>query len=160
MSKLKLRMPLAALAAVALLLAMASCNDFDDPDDADSVPVVEAMSFTGTVASDATTDVAAVLTVRIHGRAPSVTGFYNEVTFTDYTVDYFGFMGLPVLAGVVSTTFIPVGSTGSLTLTVLPGSMKGGFSAGDTLIGRLNVNGHDLLGNPVSFNADIAIIFT
>ena len=159
MSKLKLRIPLAALAAVALLLAMASCNDFDDSEDADSVPVVEAMSFIGTVASDATTDVAAVLSVKINGRAPSVTGFFNEVTFTDYTVDYFGVVPGP-LAGVVSTTFIPIGSTGSLTLTVLPGSMKAGFSAGDTLIGRLNVNGHDLLGNPVSFDADIAIIFT
>jgi hypothetical protein len=162
MSLLNLRTPLAALLAVVLLLAMASCNSHDDPLDADVVPVVEGIAYTGTVASDATSAVVANVTVRIEGRAPSVTGFFNEATFTTYTVDYFGAGGLPILNGVINTAFIPIDQKGDLFLTVLPGSLKGavGAVAGLTLPAKLRVSGHDLLGNPVSFEADLAVIFT
>ncbi len=146
------------LAAVALVLAAGSCNRHDDPETAEGVPVVSAITYNGVSVSDPTTDVVANLTVKIEDRNGNANTFFNEVTFTDYTVEYFGVVPNPP-PGVISTGFIPVGSTGSLFLTVLPAADKAGFMAGQALLGRLQVNGHDLLGNPVSFTADLAIIF-
>ena len=158
MMKLRFRLRLAALAAVALLLPMVACNDHDDPEDGQGVPRVISTTFTGTSLAAVTEDVAAVLSIAIEDRSGASTSFFNAVTFTDYTVDYFGIVPNPP-PGVISTGFISVGSTGTLTATVLLAATKAGFSAGQTLPGRFHVSGHDLLGNPVSFESDLAIIF-
>ena len=159
MRELRLRLRFAALAAVVLMLPMVGCNDHDNPDNGEGVPVVLSTTFTGTSVAVLTDDVVADLDVMIEDRSGSSGSFYNAVTFTNYTVEYFGVVANPG-PGVISTAFIPMGSSATLSLTVLPGASKGGFGAGTALPGLLHVDGHDLLGNPVSFESALAIIFT
>lgn len=153
----RFRLPLAALAAVALMLPMVACNDHDDPEDGEGVPRVLGTSFTGTSLASAE-PVVADIEVMIEDRSGGSGSFFNAVTFTDYTIDYFGVVANPP-PGVISTAFISIGSTGTLSLTVLLAADKAGFAAGQALAGRIHVNGHDLLGNPVSFDSDLAIVF-
>ncbi len=158
MRKLRFSLRLAALAAVALMLPVLACNDHDDPEDGQGVPRVLSTTYTGTSLAAATELVGAVLEVMIEDRSGSSGTFFNAVTFTDYTVDYFG-VAPNVSQGVIGTAFISVGAKGTLTLGVLSAADKGAFAAGQALYGRLHVNGHDLLGNHVSFDSDLVIVF-
>ena len=158
MRKFRFRVRFAALAAVVLLLPMVACNDHDDPDNGEGVPRVLSTAFTGASLAAVAEPVIAELTIAIEDRSGSSTAFFNAVTFTNYTIEYFGIVPNPP-PGVISTAFISVGSTGTLSITVLLAADKAGFAAGEALPGLLHVDGHDLLGNPVSFDSALAIVF-
>lgn len=158
MRKLRFKLRFVALAAVVLMLPMVACNDHDNPDNGEGVPRVIGTAYTGTSVAAATEAVVAQVEVLIEDRSGSSTSFFNAVTFTNYTIDYFGVVP-SITNGVISTAYISVGSTGQLALFALSPANKGGFAAGDGLAGLLHVDGQDLLGNPVSFDAALVIIF-
>ena len=158
MRKLRFRLRFAALAAVVLMLPMVACNDHDNPDNGEGVPRVIGVTNSGTSLAAVTEPVVSEVEVVIEDRSGSSGSFFNAVTFTNYTVDYFGVVP-SITNGVINTAFIPVGSTGTLSLTVLSPADKGGFGVGSGLAGALHVDGQDLLGNPVSFDSALVIVF-
>lgn len=158
MRKLRFKLRFVALAAVVLMLPMVACNDHDNPDNGEGVPRVIGTTYTGTSVAAATEAVVAEVEVLIEDRSGSSTSFFNAVTFTNYRIDYFGVVP-SITNGVISTAYISVGSTGELALFALSPANKAGFAAGDGLAGLLHVDGQDLLGNPVSFDAALVIIF-
>ncbi|MFQ5877869.1 MAG: hypothetical protein ACE5JH_09325 [Acidobacteriota bacterium] len=152
---------IAALTAVALLLGATSCNDLNDPDGSEAVPLVTQISVSGTSVAATTTDVVATLTVKVNNRSGSTTSFFNDVTFDSFSVVYTPTGVVPdVTIGVISTGFVPAGGTGTLALTMVAGSSKSGVSAGTVVNGAVHVEGQDALGNPVSFDVSVAIQFT
>ncbi len=157
MRELRFKLRFAALAAVVLMLPMVACNDHDNPDNGEGVPRVIGTTFTGTSLA-APEAVVAEIEVMIEDRSGSSGAFFNAVTFTNYTVDYFGVVP-SITTGVINTAYISVGSTGNLSLTVLSPAAKGGFAVGDGLAGLLHVDGQDLLGNPVSFESVLIMVF-
>ncbi len=148
---------LIALAVVALaLLAIPSCNSVsEEPERAEAVVLVTAISYTGTSLASGT-DVVADLGFAVKDRNGGSGSFFNEVTFSNYTVTYFGVLADPP-PGIIDTVYFPINSTGNLVLTILPAASKPGATG--TVAGLLQVTGQDVIGNAVSFEAQLAVQF-
>jgi hypothetical protein len=146
------------LASVALG-AVIACNDVaNNPDDSDSV--IEVISAT-TVNSDpnnAAVSDSTTLTLAAQPRNPGATTFFNDVTLSNYTVTFSALLA-PV-SGVVGGGFVPAGGTATLTLQVVPGAVKFGGLAGNTVIARIDVEGEDFSGHDVSFSTNVPVVFT
>lgn len=158
MRKLQFRLRFAALAVVVLMLPMVACNDHDDPDNGEGVARVIGTSYSGTSLTAMPPEpVIAEVEVMIEDRSGNSSGFFNAVTFTSFTLDYGGVFPT-ITNGVISTAFISVGSTGKITFTILSDAQKQTFMAGGGVSALLHVDGQDLLGNPVSFDAILVAI--
>jgi hypothetical protein len=150
-----LRALVLALGALAVVLA---CNNaVDDP--SQSATLIEVVSATP-VSSDPTSavDDSTTMVLKAQPRNPSATTFFNDVTFTDYRVEYSA--ELANIAGVISTGYVPAGGSATLTLVVVRGADKGLAVAGTTINARITVNGKDLSGHNVSFTATVPVTFT
>ena len=159
MRKLQFRLRFAALAVVVLMLPMVACNDHDDPDNGEGVARVIGTTYTGTSLMAMPPEaVVAAVEVMIEDRSGSSSGFFNAVTFTSFTLDYGGVVFPPITNGVISTAYISVGSTGTIFFTVLSDAQKQMFPAGGGVSALIHVDGQDLLGNPVSFDAILVVI--
>ena len=148
----------AALAVLAFALPGIGCNDIGDQgDNAEAVPVVTAVAVAGE--SLASADVTVTLTVEIKDRTGTATSFFNDVTFTDYSVAYALIGGPgpvpPNVAGVVNSGFVAVGSSVALNLTMILAIDKP--AAGTLIQGDVKVNGHDNLDRPVTFTHPVNI---
>lgn len=151
----------AALAVLAFALPGIGCNDIGEQgDNAEAVPEVTAVAVAGESQASAA-DVTATLTVIIKDRTGTATSFFNDVTFTDYSVVYALVGGAgpvpPNVAGVVNSGFVAVGSSVALNLTMILVADKAGIAAGTLLQGDVKVNGHDNLDRPVTFNHPVNI---
>ncbi len=145
----------AALAVLAFALPGIGCNDIgEQADNAEAVPEVTAVAVAGESLASAA-DVTVTLTVIIKDRTGTATSFFNDVTFTDYSVEYALVGGAgpvpPNVAGVVNSGFVAVGSSADLVLTMILAADKAGIAAGTLLQGDVKVNGHDNLDRPVTF---------
>ncbi|MEK7798279.1 MAG: hypothetical protein AAB297_00490 [Acidobacteriota bacterium] len=151
----------AALAVLAFALPGIGCNDIGEQgDNAEAVPVVTAVAVAGeSLASLA--DVTVALTVEIKDRTGTATSFFNDVTFTDYSVAYALVGGAgpvpPNDAGVVNSGFVAVGSSVVLNLTMILAADKAGIASGTLIQGDVKVNGHDNLDRPVTFTHPVNI---
>ncbi len=158
MRKLQFRLRFAALAVVVLMLPMVACNDHDDPDNAEGVARVLGTTYTGTSKMVMPAeDVVAAVEVMIEDRSGNSGSFFNAVTFTSFTRDCGGFPA-PITNGVISTAFISVGGTGKISFHILTDLQKQGMAAGTGVSCLYHVDGQDLLGNPVSFDAILVVI--
>ncbi len=158
MRKLRFRLRFAALAVVVLMLPMVACNDHDDPDNAEGVARVIGTTYTGTSKMVMPAeDVVAAVEVMIEDRSGNSSGFFNAVTFTSFTRDCGGFPAT-ITNGVISTAFISVGSTGTIFFHLLTDAQKQTLPVGGGVSCLLHVDGQDLLGNPVSFDAIVVAI--
>ena len=150
----------AVLAALALALAGTACNDIGDKaSEADAVVLVTAVTTAGTSVASAE-DTTATLSLSVKAKSTvAPTSFFNDVTFTNYTVAFSPTGLVPdVTNGIISTGYLPVGSTATLTLVMVPAGSKP--AAGTVVVGDAKVEGHDLLGQPLSFDAQVALAFT
>jgi hypothetical protein len=150
---------LTTMAVVALLLAAtASCNSSDDADVAETVILPTAISVEGlSVAS--TADTTATMTLSVMDRNGSSTSFFNDVTFTAYTVTYTPSGLVPDVIGQISTGFCSMGATDcTLTLVMVASASKP--AAGTVVFSDVQVEGHDARGRPVSFEANVPLSFT
>jgi len=151
----------AALAVLAFALPGIGCNDIGDQgDNAEAVPVVTAVAMAGESLASAA-DVTVTLTVLIKDRTGTATSFFNDVTFTDYSIEYALVGGAgpvsPNVAGVVNSGFVAVGSSVALNLTMILAADKAGIASGTLLQGDVKVNGHDNLDRPVTFTHPVNI---
>ena len=146
------------LASVALG-AVIACNDVaNNPDNSDSV--IEVVSATP-VSSDPTNAAVSDSTTMVlmaQPRNPNATTFFNDVTLSSYTVTFSALLA-PV-SGVVGAGFVPAGGSATVTLVVVPGAVKFGGLAGNTVTARLDVQGEDFSGHDVSFSANVPVSFT
>lgn len=151
----------AALAALAFALPGIGCNDIGDQgDNAEAVPEVTAVAVAGESLAS-TADVTATLTVLVKDRTGTATSFFNDVTFTDYTVQYALVGGggpvPPDVTGVINSGFTAVGSSTDLVLTMILAADKAGIAAGTLIQGDVKVNGHDNLDRPVTLTHPVNI---
>jgi len=150
---------LAALAALALVLAAPACNKVaDKPGHAEAVIEVTAITTGGTSVA-ATTDATATLTLAVRDRSSGqATTFFNDVTFTNFTVVFTPSGMVPDGTGLISTGFCAIGSVScALVLTlVLNGSKP---AAGTVVSGAVHVEGHDFVGNPLFFDTNVVLVF-
>jgi hypothetical protein len=159
MSALKKNTLLAAVLALAALAAVIACGDLgNNPDHSDTIIEVVSTSPvssdpTNTAVSDSTTIVLKALP-----RNEAATTFFNDVTFTDFRVEYSALLAAG--SGFVTTGYVPSGGTATLTLEVVPGALKSGAFAGSTIVADITVNGQDLSGHDLSFTATTTITFT
>ncbi len=151
----------AALAALAFALPGNGCNDIGEQgDNAEAVIEVTAVATAGTSLAS-TADVTATLTVLVKDRTGTATSFFNDVTFTDYTVQYALVGGggpvPPDVTGVINSGFTAVGSSTDLVLTMILAADKAGIAAGTLIQGDVKVNGHDNLDRPVTLTHPVNI---
>ena len=150
----------AVLAALLLALPGTACNDIgDEPSRAEAVVIVTGV----TIANQSVTsinDTTATLDLKVENRGVGVpSSFFNDVTFTNYSVAFAPTGVVPdIPAGAIGSGYVPMGGTASLLLIMVPVSSKP--AAGTTVVGDVKVEGHDVLGNPLSFDAQVAITFT
>ena len=155
----------AALAVLVFALPGIGCNDIGEQgDNAEAVPEVTAVAVAGESLLLSATDVTVTLTVLIKDRTGTATSFFNDVTFTDYSVEYALVGGAgpvpPNVAGVVNSGFVAVGSSADLVLTMIAATVKTGPTppaAGTLVQGDVKVNGHDNLDRPVTFTHPVNI---
>ncbi|HEV8336977.1 MAG TPA: thrombospondin type 3 repeat-containing protein [Candidatus Polarisedimenticolia bacterium] len=150
---------LASVLALVALVAVIACNSVSNNPDRSDV-LIEVVS-TPLVSSDPTNTAvsdSANITVQSVPRNPGATTVFNDVTFTDYRVEYSALMA--PLSGVITTGFLPAGGTATLTLIVVPGALKQGGWAGSTITARITVHGKDVSDHDVQFTATTAIMFT
>jgi len=150
---------LASVLALVALVAVIACNSVsNNPDRSDVlVEVVSAPLVSSDPTNTAVSD-SATITVLSVPRNPGATTVFNDVTFTDYRVEYSALMA--PLSGVITSGFLPAGGTGTLSLIVVPGALKQGGWAGSTITARITVHGKDLSDHDVQFTATTAITFT
>jgi hypothetical protein len=147
---------LAGLAALALVLAVApACNEHDDPGQAEGVVLVTGVTTAGTSVA-AAVDTTATLSYMVNPRAASVSGFYNSVTLTSYTVSFSPAV-VATMSGAISTAYCPMGGTCNVVLSLVPVGSKPG--AGTTVIATVEVDGRDTNDNPVNFSAVVPLTF-
>jgi Thrombospondin type 3 repeat len=150
---------LASVLALVALAAVIACGEVgNNPNHSDTVIEVLSVSPvssdpTNTAVSDSTT-----IMLKALPRNENATTFFNDVTFTDYDISYSALLASG--SGVITTGFVPSGGTASLTLVVVPGAMKQGGFAGNTITARIDVHGKDLSGHTVTFSASALITFT
>jgi hypothetical protein len=149
---------LASLLAVVALVAVIACGEVgNNPSHSDTVIEVTSVTPVSSDPSTTTSD-SATISLKAVPRNPGATTFFNDVTFTDYDISYSALLASG--SGVITTGFVPAGGTASLTLIVVPGAMKSGGLAGNTITARMNVHGKDFSGHSVSFQAVTTITFT
>ncbi len=159
MRALKNHIPLALVLALAALAAVIACNTVaNNPDRSDTVIEVIAVTPvssdpTNTAVSDSTT-----ITVKAVPRNPNATTFFNDVSFTDFDVEYSNLLASN--GGPIASGFVPAGGTGTLVLVVVPGPLKMGAFAGNTITARITVHGKDFSDHDVSFTVTTTITFT
>ena len=146
------------LALVALVAVIACSSVGNNPDQSDTL--IEVLSVapvssdpTNTAVSDSTT-----IMLKALPRNPDATTYFNDVTFSSYEVIYSAL--LAPIGGVVSTGYGPAGGTATLTLEVVPGSVKAAGFAGSTIEAFITVHGRDLSDHDLSFKASTTITFT
>ena len=150
---------LASVLALVALVAVIACNSVSNNPDRSDV-LIEVLA-TPLVSSDPTNTAvsdSATITVQSVPRNPGATTVFNDVTFTDYRVEYS--MLMAPASGIVTTGFLPAGGTATLTLVVVPGALKQAGWAGSTITARITVHGKDLSDHDVQFTAMTAITFT
>ena len=152
----------AAVAAVFLMLAATpACNDFDEPEDAEAVVTISATALSGISLLAAMEDVAVKLTLNLTARGGAAPSPFNDVIFTNFDVT-FNVNPPSNGAGLISTAACPIGGTCELTLVLITAAEKtgSGFAAGDTFFASVHVEGADLNGNTISFDALVPITLT
>ena len=154
-----IRNRLAALAAVALMLTAAtSCNDHDDPELGEAVIEVTSVTTAGLSVASAL-DTTATLSLLVKDRSGKSTSFFNDVVLTNFTVTFD--VNPPTDGtGLISTTVCPMNGTCTLTLSLVTGAEKmATLMAGDVRFATVQVEGHDVRGRPVVFEALVALGF-
>jgi len=149
---------LASVLALVALVAVIACSSVsNNPDNSDTI--IEVLSVSpvssdpnNTAVSDSTT-----IMLKALPRNPDATTFFNDVTFSDYEVTY---SALLAPAGGTVTGFVPAGGTATLTLVVVPGALKMGGFAGNTIGARITVHGKDVSDHDLSFTTETTILFT
>ena len=158
MLALKRNSLLASVLALFALAAVIACSSVgNNPDGSDTV--IEVLEVTP-VSSDPTNtavDDSTTITLQALPRNPGATTFFNDVTFSDYEVTY---SALLAPAGGTVTGFVPAGGTATLTLVVVPGALKMGGFAGNTIGARITVHGKDVSDHDLSFTTTTTINFT
>ncbi len=155
----------AVLATLALALSGTACNHVgNQSQNAEAVILVTNVTTADTSVAS-TVDTTAILTLSVLDRNTNrplddLPNFFNDVTLTNYSVVYQPAGVVPdIVSGVISTGFLAVGSSGaSLTLTMVANGSKP--AAGTVVLGDVHVEGHDLNGRVVTFDAQVAITFT
>jgi len=158
MLALKRNSLLASVLALVTLVAVIACNQVgNNPDNSDTI--IEVLSVSpvssdpnNTAVSDSTT-----IMLKALPRNPGATTFFNDVTFSDYEVTY---SALLAPTGGAVTGFVPAGGTATLTLVVVPGALKMGGFAGNTIGARITVHGKDVSDHDLSFTTETTILFT
>jgi hypothetical protein len=150
---------LASVLALVALVAVIACNSVsNNPDRSDVLIEVVAAPLVSSDPTNTAVSDSATITVQSVPRNPGATTVFNDVTFTDYRVEYSALMA--PLSGVITTGFLPAGGTATLTLIVVPGALKQGGWAGSTITARITVHGKDMSDHDVQFTATTAITFT
>ncbi|HMC81736.1 MAG TPA: thrombospondin type 3 repeat-containing protein [Candidatus Polarisedimenticolia bacterium] len=161
MIALKRNSLLAAVLVVVALVAVIGCSKVgNNPDRSDSVIEVLDVSPvssdpTNTAVSDSTT-----ISLKVQSRNENATTFFNDVNFTDYTVSFSGPAAIAPQSGAITTGFVPSGTTATLTVVVVPGSVKMGAFAGSVDTARIDVNGKDFSNHKIAFSANTTVTFT
>jgi hypothetical protein len=152
---------LALLAAVALLWAGWACNSIGDhPELAEAVVLVTDVDVSP-VSQAALGDTVATLSLKIADRTGLASSFYNDVTFTNYTVAFTPAGLVPDIPnGAINSGFSGVGTSPSLLLPLCSQAARAGAPAGTLISGAIHVEGHDLRGRPLSFEHQVAFAFT
>lgn len=150
---------LTTLAVAALLLAAtASCNNSDDPETGEAVILVREITLAGLSVASAD-DTTATMTLSVMDRNGNSTSFFNDVTFTDFTVIYTPSGVVPDVIGQISTGFCAMGSNDcELTLTMVASADKP--AAGTVVFSDVQVEGEDARGRPVSLETNVPLGFT
>jgi hypothetical protein len=146
------------LASIALGAVIACNNVADNPTHSDSV--IQVMSATP-VSSDPTNAAVSdstTMVLQAQPRNPGATTFFNDVALNKYTVSFSAL--LTPVSGLVGSGFVPAGGTATVTLVVVPGSVKFAGLAGNTVNARIQVEGQDFSGHNVSFSASVPVTFT
>jgi len=159
MLALKRNSLLASVLALVTLVAVIACNQVgNNPDRSDTV--IEVLSVTPVSSDPTNTAVSDSTTIMLKAlpRNPDATTFFNDVTFTTFDVGYSAL--LASASGVITTGYIPSGSTATLSLVVVPGAAKMGGFAGNVIRAHITVHGKDFSDRDVSFTADTFITFT
>lgn len=152
---------LALSAAIALLWTGFACNGIGDhPELAEAVVLVTDVEVSP-ISQAATGDTIAKLFLLIADRTGQASSFYNDVTFTNYTVAFTPAGLIPdISAGAINSGYSGVGDTPFLLLPLCSQAARAGAPAGTLISGAIHVEGHDLRGRPLSFEHQVAFVFT
>lgn len=146
------------LALVALVAVIACSNVSNNPDNSDTIIEVLSVSPVSSDPNNTAVSDSTSIMVKALPRNPDATTFFNDVTFTNFEVTYSAL--LAPTSGLVTTGFVPAGGTATLTLVVVPGAVKMGGFAGNTIGARITVHGKDVSDHDLSFTATTTITFT
>jgi len=140
-------------------VAVIACSQVgNNPDRSDTVIEVLSVTDVNSDPTATTVDDSTTITLKALPRNEQATTFFNDVTFSSFDIGYSG--DLASNSGVITTGYIPSGSTATLTLVVVRGEPKDPGWAGDVIKAHITVHRKDLSDHDVSFTADTTIKFT